>query len=253
MFQPCHHSCRLLGKLVIRCILWYWGHFNCGFASIIYIFILLRGGYSVCDVFTFLDAYNYDPMSCLRYAVLLELIQVGREGVTSISHIIQYFSKSLAVVGISEPAYVFRKKPFRLELLKRCHAIRVEGAICTVHTFLFANHTVVIAGETKCKSVDRSQCVRIEHSYVFTDNAARTIGANIICIGIAGVLVVVRSPLVDNAILIVFNFCRCCSISDAARTAKQFPKSEFCHMFNSFEVIFLPRFKKIERELLHHS
>ena len=96
-------------------------------------------------------------MPCLWNAIILELIKVRIQFVSSFTHFIKDFGERLTIICIFQAADILGQKPFRVIKLQNFHTIRIQRPINAIHAFLLAHNTIIIAGETKGQSINVCQ------------------------------------------------------------------------------------------------
>ena len=155
VFQSFNNSCRLLCDFIVRCVHRDWRYCNSSLAGVINARIRLCGRNFIFNVNIFPNANNDDSMPCLWNAIILKLIKIWIQFVSSLTHFIKDFGERLTIICIFQAADILGQKPFRVIKLQNFHTIGIQRSINTIHAFLLAHNTIIIAREAK------GQCINV--------------------------------------------------------------------------------------------
>jgi hypothetical protein len=144
----------------------------------------------------------------------------------------QNLRESLALIRVLEAAHVLCEEPLRAENLQGFDAIGIKRSEGAVHPLLLTHSAVVIAGKAESEGVDPGQLFQIELADISMVNGIGIIRADIAAVRLAGALVVVVRPLMNNPEIRIADVGMQSAPGQSARTAEQFTQSKM-HSFSS--------------------
>lgn len=183
------------------------------------------------------DSHNDNPMACLRYAILLELVEMWVDTVASILHVLKDLLESMTVIGAGKTADVLAQEPFWLIGFENADAIGIERSILSMEALLLADEGEIIARESKGKGIEgmglkKVARLDVDGMDILAEDAVWSAWTNVGTIGLAGGRVdIIRPCMMDAEFWMIGNFCQFCSDSNATRSAEEFAEMEGLWIF----------------------